>query len=252
MSKKSKPIAIAGTLSTIRPHARLPLAIAGLLLSAQSQALLPTPLSLVTTGELATTASSPAIANRTIKRAIDDGRNNNEVNNDHSMQNIKNTNAEQQLNTWRQQVQSSNLAEHITWRRLLYIVDDKKGLFAKKNSKSAVTDAQFFLTPNGQENAAAEMDALLVAMAAQTNTAHSSTSTNSVSNVSSNAPSNALCRFPARAQWLADTLNIDKSALQADCPELDVFMTMLAPEQLSVMFAKEYLDNPRSAYVIAH
>lgn len=260
MSKHINPESLA-VLSTRYPRACLPLAVAGLLFSAHAQAILPMPLEVVTDLAVDTrkalTVNNTAVTtvNRSITRTTDGTDNKNKVqtqspqhtqNNNPPTQNksAQNKNAEQLLNIWRQQVKSSNLAEHITWRRLLYIVDDKKGLFAKKNSKSAVTDAQFFLTPNGQENAAAELDALLVAMAAQTTAAHSATSTSAASN----AASNALCRFPARAQWLADTLNIDKSTLQADCPELEGFMTTLAPKQLSVMFAQEYLDNPISAF----
>lgn len=262
MPKHINPKSLAA-VSVSYPRAFLPLAITGLLFSATAQAILPTPLEVVTNAQFTNQNTTATTVSRSITRTTDGDdvkekaqtqRPPHTENNNPPTQNksAQNKNAEQLLNTWRQQVQTENLAEHITWRRLLYIVDDKKGLFAKKNSKSAVTDAQFFLTPNGQENAAAELDALLVAMAAQTTAAHSATSTSAVSSVSSsadlNAASNALCRFPARAQWLADTLNIDKSALQADCPELDAFMTMLAPEQLSVMFAQEYLDNPISAF----
>ncbi len=58
MSIKPTFISVDCTLSTISlracsHRARLPIAIAGLLLSAHAQAFLPTPLSLVTTGELA-------------------------------------------------------------------------------------------------------------------------------------------------------------------------------------------------------
>ncbi|WP_250163106.1 DUF4105 domain-containing protein [Psychrobacter sp. WY6] len=62
------------------------------------------------------------------------------------------------------------------------------------------------------------------------------------------ANSSVLCRFPARSQWLTDTLNIDKTALQVDCPKLNEWMQKIAPEQLSIMFAQEYLDNPISAF----
>lgn len=36
--------------------------------------------------------------------------------------------------------------------------------------------------------------------------------------------------------------------LQVDCPELNEWMQRIAPEQLSIMFAQEYLDNPLSAF----
>ncbi|MFP3354452.1 DUF4105 domain-containing protein, partial [Pseudoalteromonas sp. SIMBA_153] len=43
-------------------------------------------------------------------------------------------------------------------------------------------------------------------------------------------------------------MNIDNTTLQVDCPERDEWMSTLAPEQLSIMFAQEYLDNPLSAF----
>ena len=245
MSKHSKPISIASTLSAIRPRARLPLTITALLLSAQAQAMLPTPLSLVTTGGLGDTTDTAVIHDKIINVAINNP-NNTSVNSTSSQstkkstKNSQNTNADQLLTTWRAQVQADNLAQHITWRRLLYVVDDKKGVFAKKNTKSEVDDAEFFLTPNGQQDTAAELDALLIAMAEQM-----SLPANTARTVSDNS---ALCRFPARVHWLAETLNIDKATLQVDCPKLDEWMATIAPKQLSVMFAQEYLDNPISAF----
>lgn len=248
------------TLQPISQRARLPLAIAGIVFSAQAQAILPTPLTLVTTGELAPTNAATTTVKRSITHSTAHGdvitHNNADNNISHKashktssnnanppvsqVNTSASTDAEQLLNTWRQQVQSDNLAQHTTWRRLLYIIDDKKGLFAKKNTSSAVDDAQFFLTPNGQQNAAAELDALLRAMAEQV--ALPANTTRTVVNDS------ALCRFPARVHWLADALNIDKGALQVKCPELDDWLATIAPEQLSVMFAQEYLDNPISAF----
>lgn len=224
MSKYSKFLAATDIISAIRPRARLPLAIAGLL-TVHAHAVLPTPISLVTSGELSDTAK----ASVTTKTPINTATNN-----------LNNKSAEQRLTTWRTQVQTDNLAEHKTWRRLLYIVDDKKGMFAKKSTKSEVNDAEFFLTVNGQQDPADELDALLVAMAEQM-----TSSANTPQTVSDDS---ALCRFPARVQWLSETLEINKAALQVECPKLDEWMTTIAPAQLSVMFSQEYLDNPISAF----
>ena len=145
------------------------------------------------------------------------------------------------LDRWRQQVKADNLAQHTTWRRLLYFIDDDKNIFTKNNKNSLIDNPDFFVSDNGQQDSAAELDAMLVALsqelAAADKTGARHTKNNSV-----------LCRFPARASWLADTLNADLSSLQAECPELDAWMTMLAPEQLSIMFGQEYLDNPISAF----
>ena len=235
MTHISTACALCDPLPSIRQRTRLPLIIASLLFSAQAQAILPIPLSLVNTGELDATDAATTTVKRSTTRAINSGG---AINNTSANANT-NARAEQLLNVWRQQVQSENLAEQTTWRRLLYIVDDKKGVFAKKNTSSVVSDPHFFITPNGQQNAAAELDALLTAMAQQVS---------SPASVNSAANDSVLCRFPARVHWLAESLNIDKSALKVTCPEFDDWMAMIAPEQLSLMFAQEYLDKPISAF----
>ncbi|WP_372843865.1 DUF4105 domain-containing protein [Psychrobacter sp.] len=223
------------------PHsrrARLPLAIVALLFTAQAQALLPTPASLVTTGELALNANSN-INTKTDKTSENNAKS--EIATEIAVK------IDQQLlASWRKQAQSENLAQHTTWRRLLYFSDDKKGVFGKNKNISLVDNASFFLSPNGREDSGAELDAMLVAFANEiTNKTNNSKTRNTAQASNSNS---ALCRFPARAKWLSDTLGIDKSAMQVDCPELTTWMQKLAPEQLSIMFAQEYLDNPLSAF----
>ena len=225
MSIKPTFIFVDCTLGTISLRARLPLAVAGLLLSAQAQAFLPTPVSLVTTGDLATSAAMTDTTAKTRQTMADNKADN--------IQNTQSSVAEPLLVKWRKQVQAQNLSEHTTWRRLLYFLDDKKSLFNKGASKSLIDNPAFFLSAEGQHDAGAELDAMLVALSNQMT-----------------APSNnsAVCRFPARTQWLTEMLGVESSRLQADCPELTEWMTMLNPEQLSIMFAEEYLDNPISAF----
>ena len=269
------------TLTNIGRRARLPLTIAGLLLSAQAQAFLPTPAALVMTGELAldanetmdsslvtksqnaepilTAYTKPIVAkanaesNNTIKpESVSNTAVTSRTSNYQSANNSDNeTNAQQLLASWRAQAKTKNLAQHITWRRLLYFFDDQRNLIGKKKHSSIGDDAAFYLSKNGQHDSAAELDALLVALAdemattSDNGTANNNTSNRATENLGQNS---VMCRFPARVQWLTDTLNIDKSGLQTDCPELNDWMQKLAPEQLSIMFAQEYLDNPISAF----
>ncbi len=271
MSIYSNLLAIDCTPTSIGRRARLPLTIAGLLLTAQAQAFLPTPASLVTTGELAldtadnnsaskSQSTEPTLMaytepNNTIKpsivsnTAVTSRTSNNQSANNTNSDNGANT--QQLLASWRAQAKTKNLAQHITWRRLLYFFDDQKNLIGKKKDSSIVDDAAFFLSKNGQHDSAAELDALLVALAEEmATTPDNRTASNSASNraTKNSGQNSVLCRFPARVQWLTDTLNIDKSSLQVDCPELNDWMQKLAPEQLSIMFAQEYLDNPISAF----
>lgn len=283
MSIYSKLLALdctpTNTLTNIGRRARLPLAIAGLLLTAQAQAFLPTPAALVMTGELAldaneaidgnlvtksqnaepilTTSAKPVVAGTNVVVKAN-AETNNIIKESHSpkievasstshTKNINDADTEQLLASWRAQAKTKNLAQHITWRRLLYFFDDQRNLIGKKEDSSIVDDAAFFLSKNGQHDSAAELDALLVALADEMSTTPDNRTANSkLSNPT--AQNSVLCRFPARVQWLTDTLNIEKSGLQVDCPELNDWMQKLAPEQLSIMFAQEYLDNPISAF----
>ena len=250
-------VSVDSALTTKSQRARLSLAIAGLLLTAQAQAVLPTPLAVVTTDdssrvELADTPKSLVTdlnANKTATSslsAIDStlsSLNTKALQQNASNVNTLNASDESLLATWRQQVAADNLAQHTTWRRLLYFIDDKKGLFNHKKVQSSVNDSEFFLSDKGQQDSAAELDALLVALAQELATPVANSS-----NTRTVADRSVLCRFPARVQWLTDSLNIDDERLQVACPELDEWMATLAPEQLSVMFAQEYLDNPLSAF----
>ena len=229
MSIKLTSIPIDCTLMTIGLRARLPLAIAGLLLSAQTQAFLPTPLSVLESDALSEpddiTSSEPNIQNSTLPESS--------------------LATDQLLSTWRQQVKTDKLAQHTTWRRLLYFYDDKNSVLGKKKTESLVDDPSFFLSKNGQRDSGAELDAMLAALA-QELVSSSATDHNQAKTDANN--NSVLCRFPARVAWLAEVLAIDAASLSAECPELDEWMSTLAPEQLSIMFAQEYLDNPLSAF----
>ncbi|MDN5619513.1 MAG: DUF4105 domain-containing protein [Psychrobacter sp.] len=246
-----KPMSTSGTytLITIGQRARLPLAIAALLFSANTQAFLPTPL-LVTEGALSSELSdstSPSDAEDAVRietSTLSDTGNNTQ-NNTASGSDMA---TEQLLATWRRQAKTDNLAQHTTWRRLLYFYDDQGSILSKKKTESLVDDPRFFLSDNGQQDSAAELDATLVALAKEFT---SQTTGNNQANIHIKTQANnnsVLCRFPARAAWLKEKLAIDDASLSAECPELDEWMSTLAPEQLSIVFAEEYLDNPLSAF----
>lgn len=145
--------------------ARLPLAVVGVLLSAQVSAFLPTPSSVVEDDALlahtaikdkmiaadaiaSTPISSESLVAATARNTsttlslatkassattlIADTQNNS-----------AHLAAEQLLTTWRQQAATQNLAQHKTWRRLLYFLDDKKGLFGKAKNQSTIDDRSF-------------------------------------------------------------------------------------------------------------
>ncbi|MGP9544264.1 Lnb N-terminal periplasmic domain-containing protein [Psychrobacter sp. AOP7-B1-25] len=245
MSIKLMSIPIDCTLMTIGLRASLPLAVAGILFSAQAQAFLPTSLSVLETEALSPDASSIApIYSDSDVLAEPKDINSTEPNIQDSTLLDSSVATNQLLSTWRQQVKTDNLAQHTTWRRLLYFYDDKNSVFGKKKTVSLVDDPSFFLSKNGQQDSDAELDAMLVALA-QELASSSETENNQVKTDNNNS---VLCRFPARVAWLTEMLAIDAASLSTECPELDEWMSTLAPEQLSIMFAQEYLDNPLSAF----
>ncbi|MBA6244721.1 MULTISPECIES: DUF4105 domain-containing protein [Psychrobacter] len=251
MSIKLTSIPIDCTLMPIGLRARLPLAVAGLLLSAQTQAFLPTPLSVLESDALSPDASSiaptstaPTYSNSDAL-SEPDNINSAEPNIQNSTLSESSLKTEQLLSTWRQQVKADKLAQHTTWRRLLYFYDDKNSVLGKKKTESLVDDSSFFLSKNGQRDSGAELDAMLAALAQEL--ASSSATDNDQAKTDTNNNS-VLCRFPARVAWLTEVLAIDAASLSSECPELDEWMSTLAPEQLSIMFAQEYLDNPLSAF----
>lgn len=240
-----------------RPLSKISAAITALMLVQSAQAFLPTPLNIVSEGTLA-----PTISDKSTQQ-ITPADNNNRVTNSITTpvtsrvtnpltkavnlttsktaeskspdrdQNLNN--AAEILSRWQKTADSKNLAQHTTWRRLLYFVDDKKSLLGKKNNQSLVDNPKFFLSPNGKSDSKAELDALLKAL--------------SIEMVNPAAKNDSvICRFPARANWLAGEIGIDLAAINADCPKFDDWLETLSPNQLSVMFAQEYLDNPLSAF----
>ena len=246
MSIKTMSISEDRALMAVGQRLRLPLAIAALLFSANTQAFLPTPLS-VTAGAPSSELSDsmpPSDAKATV--GIETSTlNDTGINSQNNTASGSNMATEQLLSKWRQQVKADNLAQHTTWRRLLYFYDDKHSIFAQKQTQSLVDDPRFFLSDNGQKDSAAELDATLVALAKELTSSPMTDSTLATTQADNHS---VLCRFPARVAWLKETLSIDDASLSAECPELDEWMSTLAPEQLSIVFAEEYLDNPLSAF----
>jgi len=63
------------------------------------------------------------------------------------------------------------------------------------------------------------------------------------------APRHALCRFPARFMWLAETLAIDFARLpRQQCAPYIAFLQEIDPKAVSVVFSSYYLNNPASAF----
>ena len=92
----------------------------------------------------------------------------------------------------------------------------------------------FFLSPAGEADPAAELDAMVEALYAPD---------------PGPVPEPPRCRFPARAAWLVERLAIEPSSLPpADCAKYEAWRRLMDPGAVSLIFASAYLNNPASMF----
>ena len=97
--------------------------------------------------------------------------------------------------------------------------------------KSLVDDPRFFLAPGGKLDPGAELSATLDAM------------------FDDSLSPPARCRFPARYEWLKETLSIDPARLPApECPVLDNTLRAINPKSASLIFASGHMNAPASMF----
>jgi len=97
--------------------------------------------------------------------------------------------------------------------------------------KSLVDDPKFFLAPGGKRDPGAELSATLDAM------------------FDDSLSPPARCRFPARYEWLKETLPIDPARLPApECSELDNTLRAINPKSASLIFASGHMNAPASMF----
>lgn len=137
----------------------------------------------------------------------------------------------------KQQIKAKDLANHITWKRLLHYPDDANPNDANNDGKNAsrVDNKDFFVTQeqgrvSGANNPRNEMYAMVNALFSDYKQGDASVQ----------------CRFPARTYWLKQQLNL--SFPQADCQKFNQWMKQHYPKELVMLFAQEHPDNPASAF----
>lgn len=124
----------------------------------------------------------------------------------------------------------SELAYHPSWLRLLHYPDFDHTV--EETTTSRATQADFFVSPEGQYNPEAEMMAMVKAMLSAEDAMLGDDSVQ--------------CRFPARTYWLKEQLGL--SLPQADCHEFQLWFDKYKPKNMSVVFAQEYPDSMTSAF----
>lgn len=121
--------------------------------------------------------------------------------------------------------QLQSLAKSPYWHLLLRYEPARTA----SNVRSEARSPHFFLSPNGRENPLDELVALTEALA-----------DTAVSN------NHAACRFPARTRWLYQQAGHEMPAFQ--CPAHDEWRELINPQQATLVFASDYLNNPSSMF----
>ena len=120
------------------------------------------------------------------------------------------------------------LAKQLAWHDLLHY---RPTLFAT-SKESQADDSEFFISPDGKQDAQAELTASIEAL---------------FQNAS--LDEHFTCRFPARSRWLLQQLQIRENLLPAhQCPALDTFRTQLGAKRITLVFASTYLNSPSSMF----
>lgn len=124
---------------------------------------------------------------------------------------------------------SKEVSNHPTWLALLH--HDRADLFG--NTRSAIVSRDFFLSPNGDLDPAAELRQTLAMFEADP--------------VSYGDNEHPRCRFPARAMWLKNQGVIDYHK-ETQCTALTEWLDANSDSRIGLVFADGYLGNPASFF----
>jgi hypothetical protein len=119
-----------------------------------------------------------------------------------------------------------DLSQRVEWRRLLHY----RGSFFD-GLESEVDDARFFLSDQGADDPRAELEAAVRHWFAP---------------VTAAADQHAICRFPARFDWLRQHLQLPPRG-DVSCPAQRAFVRRFAGHRVSVIFAANSVRRPESA-----
>lgn len=128
--------------------------------------------------------------------------------------------------------QTKNLANHLTWQRLLYYPEQPSNQTSRIINKFNPKENQqkFFISQTGATNPENELKATLHALFDPTLV----------------GDDNIQCRFPARTHWLKQQLSINLPTV--NCPTFDQWFQQVNPQYTSIIFANEHLDILPSAF----
>lgn len=125
-----------------------------------------------------------------------------------------------------QEARARRLGETTEWRRLVLAHPT-----AANGWESEPDGPAFYLSPRGQFDPEAELLATLAALYADP----------------SRGDKHALCMFPARARFLAETLAL-RGLPSPTCEARDAFFARLRPRRVVFVFSSYHVDSPASAF----
>ncbi len=114
-----------------------------------------------------------------------------------------------------------NLSDSRYWHILLHMPEDE----------SEIDDEVFFLSPEGMNNAQAELEATITALVEEKVFDDNATA----------------CRFPARKGWLVKALDM-KDLPQVECKAFDELVGRVDPQAVSLIFPSAYINSPASMF----
>ena len=133
------------------------------------------------------------------------------------------------LDNWLKQAKAQQLERHPYWQILLRY-EKKQG----HTLVSSVEQPSFFVSHDGKINAEAELAATLESL---------------VDTPPAKADDAVACRFPARAAWLRQQLNITENDLpSANCPAFSTWLKGINPHEATLVFAADFVNNPSSMF----
>ncbi|HEY2509712.1 MAG TPA: DUF4105 domain-containing protein, partial [Polyangiaceae bacterium] len=128
-----------------------------------------------------------------------------------------------------QEARAGGLSQSVPWLRLLHYEPG-----SIRRWSSGIAGRAFFLSPEGDHDPDAELEATLTAFLTPVVPGHED--------------EHPLCRFPARRAWLDEELHFQGALHAPSCPALTRYLAALDTESVAVVFAANFLKNPASAF----
>ena len=142
---------------------------------------------------------------------------------------VQRARATEPLESILQLADDEHLSDLEEWRRLGHY---RETLFS--GDESEVDGAEFFLSARGKKDRHAELQATLTAFFLPVDAAH--------------PDDHAICRFPARFEWLDRALALSWHLKRPSCHKLAKYVSDLDAKTITYVYTSNYLKNPASAF----